>query len=94
MKFTPVHCCIIWRDVPRMVRRKLDDGFLSPPLKQLALIKVSSIFVVKVALKIAYPRRKVSRLWYDTHFIFVVGNNLGKLLLDILRILRLTSNSR
>jgi hypothetical protein len=57
-------------------------------------MKASSIFVVKEALEITYPRRKVSGLWYDTHFILVVGDNPGKLLLDILRILQLTSNTR
>ncbi len=34
MKLTPVHCCIIWREVPRIVRRRLDFWSVSPPEKQ------------------------------------------------------------
>lgn len=33
MKLTPVHCCIIWSDVPRMVRRRLDLASQSEPVK-------------------------------------------------------------
>jgi hypothetical protein len=36
MKLTPVHCCIICREVPKIVRRRLLLAFQRDPLKQLA----------------------------------------------------------
>lgn len=36
MKLTPVHCCIIWREVPRMVRRRLERASQRDPEKQAA----------------------------------------------------------
>ena len=36
MKFTPVHCCIIWREVPRMVRRRLELAVQREPEKHAA----------------------------------------------------------
>lgn len=36
MKFTPVHCCIIWSEVPRIVRRRFDAGSKSEPEKHAA----------------------------------------------------------
>jgi hypothetical protein len=30
---TPVHCCIIWSEVPRIVRRRLDDELKTEPEK-------------------------------------------------------------
>mgnify|MGYP007026580010 FL=1 len=33
MKLTPVHCCIIWSEVPRMVRRRLDWADQIEPVK-------------------------------------------------------------
>lgn len=38
MKLTPVHCCIICSDVPRMVLRRLELDFHSEPLKQAAQV--------------------------------------------------------
>jgi hypothetical protein len=36
MKLTPVHCCIICREVPRMVLRRFDPWCQREPLKQFA----------------------------------------------------------
>lgn len=33
LKLTPVHCCIIWRAIPRTTRRRFPDG-VQPPVKQ------------------------------------------------------------
>ena len=34
MKLTPVHCCIIWSEVPRMVRRRFERASNTEPVKQ------------------------------------------------------------
>merc|ERR1711939_152099 len=36
IKLTPVHCCIICREVPKIVRRMLEDCLKREPLKQFA----------------------------------------------------------
>lgn len=48
----------------------------------------------EAALEAAHPGGEVSTLGHRLHLVFVVGNNLGQFLFDVIRVLRLTSHTR